>query len=74
MASSSHLKPGEKGKLTAIIDTHGKGGLLVKSVEVFSNDPERPKITLTLKADIRAAEGVGAGAHQQETPFPKQSK
>ncbi len=58
MASSSHLKPGEKGKLTARVDTRGKRGLLVKSVEVFSNDPARPRILLTLRAEITVAESA----------------
>jgi hypothetical protein len=53
MASSSHLKPGEKGSLTATVDTHNRMGLTVKTVEVFTNDPERPKVVLTLKADIK---------------------
>ncbi len=56
MASSGRLKPGEKGKLTAKIDTHNRSGLTTKSVEVFTNDPERPKVVLMLKADIEGQE------------------
>lgn len=56
MASSSHLKPGEKGRLTATVDTRNRMGLTVKTVEVFTNDPDRPKVVLTLKADIKGKE------------------
>jgi hypothetical protein len=53
MASSSHLNPGEKGKITAKINTSGKRGLLYKSVQVESSDPKRPKVILNLKALIK---------------------
>ena len=56
MASSSHLKPGEKGSLTAKVDTHNRSGEIVKSVEVYTNDPVRPKVVLSLKADIKGKE------------------
>ncbi len=52
MASSSHLKPGEKGRLTAGLDTANRKGALVKTLEVFSNDPERQRVILILRADI----------------------
>jgi hypothetical protein len=55
MASSSHLKPGEKGSLTASVDTRNRAGTTVKSVEVFTNDPDRPRVVLTLKADINVS-------------------
>jgi hypothetical protein len=53
MASSSRLKPGEKGNIIAKIDIKGRAGSISKSVQVFSNDPKRPIITLSLKATIR---------------------
>ncbi len=53
MASSSHISPGEKGKITAKIDTSQRRGMLFKTIDVLSNDPKRPKATLTLKADIK---------------------
>jgi hypothetical protein len=52
MASSSHLKQGEKGKITAKISTVGKKGLTVETIEVVSNDPKSPKEILTLQATI----------------------
>jgi len=51
MAGSSRLKPGERGSITVRVDIGDRIGKIVKTVEVFSNDPERPKVTLTLKAD-----------------------
>lgn len=53
MASSSCLKPGEKGKIIVRIDIKGKMGSISKTVQVFSNDPKRPVVTLTLKAAIK---------------------
>jgi hypothetical protein len=53
MASSDHIKPGEKGKITAKMDTRGKMGSLAKSIRIFSNDPRNPTIVLSLKAKIK---------------------
>ncbi len=53
MASSSHINPGETGKITAKIYTQGRKGLVSKGVQVFSNDPKRPVVTLHLKAVIQ---------------------
>lgn len=52
MASSSHLKPGEKGKISAKLDLHGKRGLVSKGISVYSNDPRRPAVVLVLKAVV----------------------
>jgi hypothetical protein len=53
MASSSRLKPGEKGKITATIDIKGRKGLIHKNVDISSNDPQRPQTSLSLKANIQ---------------------
>jgi hypothetical protein len=53
MASSSHLKPGEKGKITAKVDTSQRRGMLVKTIEVFTNDAKQPKTLLTLRANVK---------------------
>lgn len=52
MASSSHIKPGDSGKITARIDTKGRIGPVSKSIQVYSNDPKRPVVSLTLKAVV----------------------
>jgi hypothetical protein len=49
---SSHLKPGSSGAVTVRVETGSGIGRIVRTVEVFTNDPERPKVVLTLKADI----------------------
>jgi len=54
MASSSRLKPGERGRFTARLNTKGMRGMVLKTVEVLSNDPERPKVVLTIRADVKA--------------------
>jgi hypothetical protein len=53
MASLSRLKPGEKGKINAKLETAGKKGFISKGITVHSNDPKRPVINLTLKANIQ---------------------
>ncbi len=55
MASSGHLRPGERGSLAAQVNTQGRRGLLVKTIEVLSNDPQHRRVVLTLKADVREA-------------------
>ncbi len=51
MAGSSHLKPGETGAIKARVNFGYGIGQIVKTVLVYSNDPERPVVTLTLVAD-----------------------
>jgi len=52
MASSSRLKAGEKGAVTARIATQLKQGEVTETVEVLTNDPRRPKVVLTLRARV----------------------
>jgi hypothetical protein len=51
--SSSHIKPGEKGKITTKINTKGRTGPISKGVQVFSNDPKRHIVKLFLRATIQ---------------------
>ena len=51
VAGSSRLKPGESGSIKVRVDFGYRIGTIVKTVVVYSNDPERPKVTLTLVAD-----------------------
>ncbi len=53
MASSSHLKPGEKGKIIVKINIKSRAGFISKKVQVFSNDPKRSIVTLFLNATIK---------------------
>ena len=51
MAGSSHLKAGERGWIKVRVNFGYGMGTIVKTVLVFSNDPQRPMVTLTLSAD-----------------------
>jgi hypothetical protein len=53
MASSGRLKPGEKGKIKVAVDLRGKMGNIVKTVQVSTNDPQRPRTTLILKMRVK---------------------
>jgi hypothetical protein len=53
VASSSHLKPGEEGKIVATVNIRGKVGFISKTVKVSTNDPKRPTINLVVKALIK---------------------
>jgi len=53
MASSSHLKPGEQGRIVAKVATAYRSGILHKSIDVLTNDPKRPRVILALKGRIK---------------------
>lgn len=53
MASSSRLKPGETGKISISVDTTGKKGPITKTVQVVTNDPVRPNMTLTVSMTVK---------------------
>lgn len=53
MKGSSEVPPHEKTHIIASFDTTGlKGGKTLKKVHVYSNDPKRPMVTLTVAADV----------------------
>ena len=52
MASSSRVKPNEKGTITVKVNTASRKGLIVENVEVISNDSLRTQITLTIRAYV----------------------
>ena len=52
VASSSHLKAGEKGGITGRISTVMKKGFITETIEVVCNDPKRPRVILTMQATI----------------------
>jgi hypothetical protein len=47
----STLKPGEKGELTFSLNLGRTRAVLNRQITVESNDPENPKVVLTIKAD-----------------------
>ena len=52
MASSSQIKPEAKGKIVAALDARDYKGRVVKEIWVYTNDPRRPRVTLTIKAEV----------------------
>lgn len=52
MASSSHLKEGEKGAIVARVSTQDKTGDISETIDVLTNDPAHPKVRLTVRATI----------------------
>ena len=53
MASSDHLKPGEKVSITTKVSTAQKSGMLLKTIRVLTNDPKNQTIVLTIKAFVK---------------------
>ncbi|MBI5639825.1 MAG: c-type cytochrome [Nitrospirae bacterium] len=53
MASSSRLKPGEKGRISVSVDVRGKRGSLTKTIQVYANDQKRPVTTLSLRMYLK---------------------
>jgi hypothetical protein len=47
------LNPGEKGRITAKIDIKGRAGTVSKNIQVFSNDPKRHVVSLSVMAIIK---------------------
>ncbi len=46
------IKPGQTGKVHAVIDSSTFSGPISKGVSVFTNDPEHPQIELTIHAKV----------------------
>jgi len=51
-AGPSRLKPGEKGSIITRVETLSKSNPLEETVEVMSNDPKRPRVVLTVRANL----------------------
>ena len=47
------IAPGETGKISARVKTDHFGGPISKSIAVFTNDPENPKLQLVVKANVK---------------------
>jgi hypothetical protein len=48
----TELAPGESTSMKAVFRTHNKTGNQSRPADVITNDPERPKITLTLEGHV----------------------
>lgn len=47
------IAPGASGKVNAVLDTSTFGGAIAKGITVLTNDPAKPRIELTVKAEVR---------------------
>jgi hypothetical protein len=55
------VKPGQTGKVHAVVDTSTFSGAIAKGISVFTNDPAAPQIELTLRAKIEPYISVKPG-------------
>ncbi|MEL7061150.1 MAG: DUF1573 domain-containing protein [Acidobacteriota bacterium] len=55
------IAPGEIGGVRAKLDTTDFFGAISKSIAVFTNDPENPKVTLVMKAKVQPFIGALPG-------------
>ncbi len=58
MASSSRLKAGQTGTILVSVNTSNRRGVILKTVEVLTNDPRKPRVILTLRADVTSDSSV----------------
>ncbi len=52
LVGSSQLKPGEAGAVIARLETHGRMGPVVKSIDIITNDPIYPVAYFEIRAYI----------------------
>ncbi len=55
------IAPGESGKVKASVKTDNFGGPIAKSIAVFTNDPDNPKLQLVVKANVKPYVSVVPG-------------
>lgn len=55
------IAPGAEGTVRADLDTLGFEGPIAKSIAVYTNDPETPRINLVMKAEVRPYVGADPG-------------
>jgi len=46
VVTTADIPPGGEGKIDVTLNTKGRSGKLEKLIEVFSNDPDKPRLTL----------------------------
>ena len=55
------IQAGQVGRIRATVATDNFNGMIAKTIAVFTNDPDNPKIQLTIKADIKPYLGSNPG-------------
>ncbi len=61
------FEPGESGTIEVELDTEGREGNVKKTVSVFTNEPDRPRVTFSVQASIT----VGLIATPLHLSFPR---
>ena len=51
--STKQIQAGQSGQIEVSIDTAGLTGAIDKSVNIITNDPRRPSVFLSMKADVQ---------------------
>ena len=54
-----NIHPGDSAKLNVMFNSHGRNGTQHKTITIYSNDPRKPVLMLTIKASVREARGSG---------------
>jgi hypothetical protein len=52
-SSARQLRAGQSGQIEVIVDTGGLTGAIDKSVIILTNDPRRPSVSLSVRADVQ---------------------
>ncbi len=55
------IEPGASGTIRSVVETKDFKGPIAKSVAVFTNDPDNPRIDLTVKANVKTLVEVKPG-------------
>ncbi len=55
------IEPGKSGKVKTTVKTDNFSGPIAKSIAVFTNDPENPKLQLVVKANVKPYVAVVPG-------------
>ncbi len=55
------IPPGGVGRINADVDTISFNGIIAKSISVYTNDPENPRLELVVKADVRPYIAIDPG-------------
>ncbi len=59
------IQPGKAGKIKATVNTQAYQGPIVKTIQVFTNDPAMQNFQLTIKADVKAILNILPSDNQQ---------
>ncbi len=54
--ATTSIDPGSSVDLDVLVDTAGFSGTISKSITVYSNDPDRPALSLRIMGDLQTAE------------------